>query len=83
MRAAPDVVLHGLGIKRTVNGMCPQVVPACNPAHYQEEGRGPPTEGLVFLGLISLVDPPRPGVLDAVQRCRCVPIVNCCLLGMT
>ncbi len=26
--------------------------------------------GLVFLGLVSLVDPPREGVLEAVDRCR-------------
>lgn len=32
--------------------------------------REPPKDGLVFLGIMSLVDPPRPGVLDAVQKCR-------------
>jgi len=26
--------------------------------------------GLTFTGLISMIDPPRPGVPDAVQNCR-------------
>lgn len=26
--------------------------------------------GLEFAGLISMIDPPRPGVADAVQTCR-------------
>ncbi|KAG7204797.1 hypothetical protein KM043_005204 [Ampulex compressa] len=29
-----------------------------------------PTKGYRFVGLISLQDPPRPGVLEAVQKCR-------------
>jgi sodium/potassium-transporting ATPase subunit alpha len=35
---------------------------------FHVEGQGPPTEGLVFMGLMSLVDPPRPGVLEAVNK---------------
>ncbi len=35
---------------------------------YHEEDNGPPTQGLVFLGLVSLVDPPREGVLEAVNK---------------
>lgn len=38
--------------------------------YHTEGGGGPPTEGLVFMGLISLVDPPRDGVLEAVNKCR-------------
>ena len=29
-----------------------------------------PTEGLRFLGLVTLIDPPRPSVPDAVAKCR-------------
>ena len=29
-----------------------------------------PTEGLVFVGLMSLIDPPRAAVPDAVAKCR-------------
>lgn len=29
-----------------------------------------PTKGYRFVGLVSLQDPPRPGVLEAVQKCR-------------
>jgi magnesium-transporting ATPase (P-type) len=32
--------------------------------------REPPKDDLVFMGMISLVDPPRPGVPEAVQKCR-------------
>ncbi len=38
-------------------------------AYATEEGACPTTE-LTFCGLISLVDPPRPGVADAVAACR-------------
>ena len=43
-------------------------VPARSTDSYHEEDNGPPTEGLVFMGLISLVDPPREGVLEAVHK---------------
>lgn len=43
-------------------------VPARSTDSYHEEENGPPTEGLVFMGLISLVDPPREGVLEAVHK---------------
>ncbi|XP_019910600.1 sodium/potassium-transporting ATPase subunit alpha-1 [Esox lucius] len=33
-----------------------------------------PTEGLCFVGLISLIDPPRAAVPDAVNKCRCAGI---------
>eukprot|EP00775_Hariotina_reticulata_P010474 gene10474-10632_t len=35
---------------------------------FHVEGQGPPTDGLVFMGLVSLVDPPREGVLEAVNN---------------
>jgi magnesium-transporting ATPase (P-type) len=43
-------------------------VPARSTDSYHEPDNGPPTEGLVFMGLISLVDPPREGVLEAVEK---------------
>ena len=39
----------------------------------REEAQGKalaPSDGLVFLGLVSLVDPPRDGVAEAVAKCR-------------
>ena len=38
-------------------------------AYATEEG-APPTSGLTFCGLISMVDPPREGVAEAVVSCR-------------
>lgn len=35
---------------------------------YHEDNNGPATDGLVFMGLISLVDPPRDNVLEAVNK---------------
>ncbi|KAI8473316.1 MAG: hypothetical protein J3K34DRAFT_518987 [Monoraphidium minutum] len=47
---------------------------ALGDARGHEEYRGADeaalASGLVFLGLVSLVDPPREGVLEAVDRCR-------------
>lgn len=53
-----------------VLGFCYKIVPSCNPEAYKTEEGAPPTSGLVFMGLISLVDPPRPGVMEAVGKCR-------------
>lgn len=33
-----------------------------------------PTESLRFIGLISLMDPPRPQALDAMIKCKCASI---------
>jgi magnesium-transporting ATPase (P-type) len=46
------------------------VVDAKDPETYKTEDGAPSATGLVFLGLISLVDPPRPGVLEAVHKAR-------------
>ena len=35
-----------------------------------KDGQLVPTSGLIFCGLISLVDPPRPGVAEAITTCR-------------
>jgi magnesium-transporting ATPase (P-type) len=51
-----------------VIGFAYKKIPARPTVSYQTEEGAPPTEGLVFMGLISLVDPPREGVLDAVNK---------------
>ena len=56
-----------------VIGFAYKVIDARDPESYKNcEGtdREPPKDDLVFLGLVSLVDPPRPGVPEAVQKCR-------------
>jgi magnesium-transporting ATPase (P-type) len=54
---------------RSVTGcVCHVQVPARTVDSYHEDNNGPPTEGLVFMGLVSLVDPPRDGVLEAVNK---------------
>jgi hypothetical protein len=39
-------------------------------AVYKRDESSYPTTGLVFAGLISLVDPPKPGVEEAIGECR-------------
>ena len=47
-----------------------RLVPARSHTDYREMEEADLAQGLVMLGLISLVDPPRDGVLEAVERCR-------------
>lgn len=51
-----------------VIGFAYKKIPARSVESFHVEDQGPPTEGLVFMGLISLVDPPRNGVLEAVNK---------------
>lgn len=53
-----------------VIGFAFRVAPAQSAAEWRrQEEEGPsPSEGLVFMGLVSLVDPPREGVLEAVGK---------------
>lgn len=37
---------------------------------FNKEAKNYPTAGLRFLGLISLIDPPKPGVTEAILECR-------------
>ncbi|MEW5298334.1 MAG: hypothetical protein WDW36_001472 [Sanguina aurantia] len=53
-----------------VLGFAYRQAPAQEASLYSTEAGAPPTEGLTFLGLISLVDPPRDGVGVAVAKCR-------------
>ena len=53
-----------------VLGFAYKVIPACKPEAYSTEAGAPPSTGLTFCGLISLVDPPRPGVAEAIATCR-------------
>ena len=36
-----------------------------------------PIEGLCFVGLFSMIDPPRPNVPEAVSKCRSAGIKVC------
>lgn len=53
-----------------VLGFAYKVIPAGKPEAYATDEGKPPTDGLTFCGLISLVDPPRDGVADAIAVCR-------------
>ena len=53
-----------------VLGFAYKVIPAAKPEAYAADGALVPNTGLVFCGLISLVDPPRPGVAEAIATCR-------------
>ena len=41
---------------------------------FDTEAQNFPLSNLRFVGLISLIDPPRPNVPDAVLKCRCAGI---------
>ena len=63
--------LGGLGER--VLGFCDYVLPEDKyPKGYEfdNEDQNFPLEGLRFIGLISLIDPPRAAVPDAVTKCR-------------
>ena len=53
-----------------VLGFAYKVVTAQKAELYATEAGAPPTDGLTFAGLVSLVDPPRPGVAEAIASCR-------------
>lgn len=57
-----------------VLGFAFRVVPASKPEAYASDEALCPKDGLVFCGLISLVDPPRPGVAEAIASCRAAGI---------
>ena len=51
-----------------VIGFASRTIPSRSVDTYRSEEGAPPTSDLVFMGLISLVDPPREGVLEAVNK---------------
>jgi hypothetical protein len=44
--------------------------PARDALTYNDDAKSYPTDGLVFLGLTALVDPPKDGVADTVLTCH-------------
>ena len=66
------VKLGGLGER--VLGFCHYLLPADKfPTGFQfdvDEPQNFPTTGLCFIGLMSMIDPPRAAVPDAVSKCR-------------
>jgi sodium/potassium-transporting ATPase subunit alpha len=57
-----------------VLGFAYKVIAAQRPEAYLSDAAACPKDGFVFCGLISLVDPPRPGVADAIATCRAAGI---------
>ncbi len=57
-----------------VLGFAYKVIAAQKPESYGSEESACPTDGFVFCGLVSLVDPPRPGVAEAIVTCRAAGI---------
>jgi magnesium-transporting ATPase (P-type) len=51
-----------------VIGFAYKRIPVQPTESYRTDEGAPPTSGLVFMGLVSLVDPPREGVLEAVHQ---------------
>ncbi|XP_063217397.1 sodium/potassium-transporting ATPase subunit alpha-like [Bacillus rossius redtenbacheri] len=68
-----DAYLELGGMGERVLGFCDFVLPAKQfPKGFDFDGDNPnfPIEGLRFVGLISMIDPPRAAVPDAVAKCR-------------
>ncbi len=72
--AFQEAYQHLGGLGERVLGLAQLELPADRfPPDYQfavEPAPNFPTSGLQFVGLISMVDPPRPGVEGAVEKCR-------------
>jgi len=60
--------LGGLGER--VLGFCDRHVSYAEDYVFDAEAENFPMTGLRFVGLISLIDPPRPNVPAAIRRCR-------------
>lgn len=65
------MALGGLGER--VLGFCDMRLPIGNfprGFNFDPDNVNFPLRGLRFLGFITMIDPPRPGVADAVAKCR-------------
>lgn len=63
-----------------LTGFCDYVLPSDEfPPNYEFDPEGPnfPITGLRFVGLMSMIDPPRAAVPDAVGKCRSAGIKVC------
>ena len=61
------------GIGERVLGFCDYMLPPNqfpNDFQFDNEDVNFPLTGLRFVGLMSMIDPPRPAVPDAVSKCR-------------
>ena len=58
------------GMGERVLGFCDLLLPLDVPTTFDAENPNFPLDGLRFLGLFSLIDPPRSAVPDAVAKCR-------------
>ena len=69
-----------------VSGFCDYFLPIDQfPPGYEFDPDGPnfPLTGLRFVGLMSMIDPPRAAVPDAVGKCRSAGIkVNFCYIPL-
>lgn len=61
------------GLGRRVLGFCYKDFDAAPEADFEAEDSFP-MEGLVFLGLVAIMDPPRDGVRDAIAKCHTASI---------
>jgi magnesium-transporting ATPase (P-type) len=64
-------------------GLDPVAWPASlTPADLKAREEALPSHGLTFIGLISLVDPPKPGVDEAVLRCCVMMMMRMMMMMM-
>nr|XP_023690680.1 sodium/potassium-transporting ATPase subunit alpha-1-like [Paramormyrops kingsleyae] len=68
-----NVYLQLGGLGERVLGFCHYLLPDdqfTEGFHFDSESMNFPTENLCFVGLMSMIDPPRAAVPDAVSKCR-------------
>lgn len=68
-----DAYMELGGLGERVLGFCDMRLPTSNFPRgfsFDPDNVNFPLRGLRFLGFITMIDPPRPGVADAVAKCR-------------